>query len=226
MGVLGTGLHHVKTAVTEATSEFDRDGLLTHETGVTALEAITIGARLDLVHHRSTLTQKRYWRVRQAFRFGLRCRRLPGHVWEVLVGHATYCGLAERGSLSIFSSIYSFIAKHYYEATPLWDSAAAGIRAFIGIMPLLQSSWRRPWCSVVGATDASLDGYGVCWADLGRDVVAAAGRLTERSRLCEAQVGLLEMPFLRPTDSVATSLACGQPCLVIRILRAVSPGEK
>ncbi len=35
---------------------------------------------------------------------------------------------------------------------------------------------------MVAATDASLAGYGVCWSNWGREAVAAAGRVSERSR--------------------------------------------
>ncbi len=124
MGVLGARRMAVEDSLAETAAAFDDDGLATHEAEVTALDAIAVGVNVNLLKHRVSLSQKRYWRVRQALRFALRCRRLPGHIWEVLIGHATYCGLVERGSLSAFHAIYAFIHKQYYTAASLWLSAA------------------------------------------------------------------------------------------------------
>ena len=127
-------------------------------------------------------TDLRFWRLKRALEYALSVKRLPGRIWEVILGHCTSLGLQERGCLSTFFTIYSFIRKCYYTSEPLWDSARKELVCFFGLMCFLQSSWRLPWSPIVTASDASPSGYAVCVGKWPQQTVAQHGRVLERSR--------------------------------------------
>ena len=162
LGILGAFEDEVAGDLGDVCAVLDNAGLTTHERAVTSEPALTLGAVVDGGRLRSHASLARLWKVRRAFTWALRCRRLPGRVWEALLGHATFLGLADRGSLAAFSSIYGFIHAHYWDPCPLWRSARTEVRHFLALLPLLVSDWTLQWCSNVVASDASLSGFGVC----------------------------------------------------------------
>ena len=60
----------------------------------------------------------------------LRRGRLSGRALEVWLGHATFCAMAERGMLAVFSLSYAFLAAHYWEDAPLWPTVREELEAF------------------------------------------------------------------------------------------------
>ncbi len=182
LGVLGLILEEVTQGLSEAVALFDQAGLETHERQIVEGGGKALGTLLDGVNLRTRLTPQRFWRVFQGLGYALQCKRLPGRVWEILLGHATFCALVRRELLSCFNCIYAFIRKKYYESQPLWSSAREEIVAFRGGMFMLFADWTLPWSSCVGASDASLDGMGVCSGQWPLDQVARHGRVMERSR--------------------------------------------
>ena len=137
---------------------------------------------MDGTHLRTRPDPKRLWTVRRAIEWGLGCRRLAGWVWEVVLGHATFLGLVDRNSLSACCSIYRWIRANYHTPAPLWKTAAAELRAYANILPVLTAEWTAQWSPTVFATDASEEGCGVCSSRWDRGTVARVGRLKERSR--------------------------------------------
>eukprot|EP00972_Heterocapsa_arctica_P018924 2795584-Heterocapsa_arctica.AAC.1 len=61
---------------------------------------------LDGTQHSATDTAKRFWRVRAGLLHAVRRGRLSGRALEVLIGHATFCGLSNRPVLSVFHTVY------------------------------------------------------------------------------------------------------------------------
>ena len=112
---------------------------------------------------RSHLSLKRLWKVRRAVEGLLKRGKCSGRALEVVVGHLTFCGLMARPSLSILHSVYS-IQKHKDFVGVLWPSVISELKAFKGILFLLVQDWWRPWNRLVGSSDASLSGVGVCQA--------------------------------------------------------------
>ena len=182
MGILGTCRASVAAALGEAVCIFQEVGLLTHEEELFSGEGKVLGSTLDGEKLQTCLTRKRFWRVYQAVHFALNCKKLPGRIWEVLVGHLTFCGLMRRELLCCLTTIYAWMAKHYYEAAPMWPSAREEITAFVNGLFLAQSDWTMPWSSHVGASDASLNGVGVCTSVWTEKAVRDAGRIQERGR--------------------------------------------
>ena len=186
LGVFGLIAGEVKQSIDGISGSLDAKGLLTHEHSITDEATRTLGVCVDGSRLQTRPDSKRMWTLRRALTWALGCRQLAGWVWEVLIGHATFLGLVDRNSLSAFCSIYRFIRAHYNSPAPLWDTAAAEIRAYAQILPLLCSEWAAQWSPEVFASDASEEGYGVCHATWNRDLVAAVGRVKERSRFRRA----------------------------------------
>ena len=82
------------------------------------------------------------------------------------------------------------------ERAPLWDSCKRELRAFCGLLPLLQTSWSTPWSPACYCFDSSLYGLGVCrgWRDPGQ--LRGLGRIRERDRFRkESSTGAREHAF-------------------------------
>ena len=201
LGVLGFEPPAVEQSLAAATDRFDKVGLLTHETAIQVDRGETLGCRLDGVALSTRLTEKRYWRLRQGLSWALSCRALPGWVWEVIIGHCTYCAMCNRDLLPAFSAIYKFIAANYGVAAPLWDSARRELVAFRGLMPLIRGDWALPWSSRVCLSDASEHGYAVCASVFEEGSVKEIGRVQERSRFRRLGGHSARAHFSPPTTS-------------------------
>ena len=182
LGIISTSSHRVATALSQTTNLFDEAGLLTHEHSVTSEKSEALGVCLDGRRLETRVSTKRYWKVRRALDFALSLRRLPGHVWRIILGHLTFVGLVCRDSLSCFSAIYGFIERHDTDTVPLWPTARQELERFRGLMPLLASEWSAEWSPLVMSTDASEEACGVTGSFWPPAVVAYHGRLSERRR--------------------------------------------
>ena len=92
-----------------------------------------LGNQLDCSEHRSSPTDVRFRRLKRALEHAWSLRRLPGRIWEVILGHRTFLGLQERGRLSTFFTIYPCIRKNFYTSVPLWNSAREELVCFFGL---------------------------------------------------------------------------------------------
>ena len=118
LGVLGLVLAEVTQGLSEAVALFDQAGLETHEFQVLEGAGKALGTILDGEALETRLAPQRFWRVYQGLGYALQCRRLPGRVWEILLGHATFCALVRRELLSCFNCIYAFIRKNTTSPNP------------------------------------------------------------------------------------------------------------
>ena len=157
-------------------------GLIVHETEVSSGKIQTLGIELDCEELVTRVTRARRSRLRSAIRGLLRRRTASGEMIQIIVGHATFCGLVRRPSLSIFSAVYCFIAKYGKERAVLWETCKAELRAFAGLIPLLESSWRAPWSDTVYAFDSSLHGWGVVKSVRSRREIMGVCRVREKDR--------------------------------------------
>ena len=166
----------------ELAKKFDSVGLLTH--GEEVLEGVgdVLGNSVNCSLLQSGVQASWGNRIIQAVVSLLRRKWVAGWVIEVVVGQCTFAGLANRGALSCFHSVYRFSHKHYDKQAILWDSVCAELRAFIGLAPLLRSYWWWQWNPMVYSTDASENGYGVTRAFFDRSCVAEMGRVRVISR--------------------------------------------
>ena len=182
LGVMSLSEEKVAAGLDQLTKVFNDKGLLLHGGEVGQESVRALGVELNGASLTTTLTPERFHRVRAGLRALLRRGRCSGRALERVVGHCTYCGLLNRGTLSVFHAVYKFIQKHYEQSAALWPSVKVEIRVFAGLMSFLVCDWTRPWSEVVYASDASEEGFGVCSARWNALEAKNAGDVKERSR--------------------------------------------
>ena len=99
-----------------------------------------------------------------------------------MVGHLTFCGLANRPLFSVLHTVYAFIRRHYTEPVVLWAECRAELRTFSALLWLAQADWKIPWNDYVYQSDASEAGWGVKVAQWPLEEVRRCGRVGERQR--------------------------------------------
>ncbi|CAK0894817.1 unnamed protein product, partial [Prorocentrum cordatum] len=187
---LGTCRSTVERLVRQVDEALQSRGLPTHEVATSSLEEEVLGweinGRLGFIRPRP----EREWRIRLALDGLLETQKVSARDIEKVVGHCTFLALLSRTSLSIFRSVYTFIARHRDHGTvPLWESVRWELEAFRNVIPLIRRDFGAPWSSKVMASDASFWGYGVVSRDLPPDIVQQLGRVSERWRFSgKAQV--------------------------------------
>ncbi|CAK0812006.1 unnamed protein product [Prorocentrum cordatum] len=181
-GVIGFDAARVTCALQEAQRDFDGDHLKFHEVEVMPEGGRTLGCYLDGRHRATRPTDERFAMVRKGVRCLLRRRKVAGWQLEMVLGHMTFMALVRREVLSIFHSVYAFVAQSYHAFSELWPTVREELNCYLGIMVMLESSWTRPWMPVVYPSDASLHGYGVAEACSGTETVAEIGRVSELAR--------------------------------------------
>ena len=182
LGLICLSEEVLKQRLSGVVSHFNSVGLTMHETQAGSASMVTLGCRLDCVSHKTQLTVERRIKLAKALRAVLRRRTVSGIVLEVVLGHATFCCLSNRMTLSVFHTIYKFIRKRYYASKPLWDSVRDELQCCLGLLICMESSWRLPWCERSYASDASESGWGVAIGDWTRAESASVGRQSERRR--------------------------------------------
>jgi len=182
LGIIGQSKEGVTSALSSMEDHFNSKQLLLHPGEVHSDSVKALGIQLNGSSKTTRITPDRLHKVRAGLRGLISRGRCSGKVLEILVGHATFCGLSCRLVLSVFHATYKFIEKNYDKVTPLWGSVRDELRAFAEVMVFFESDWTRGWNSLVTSSDASEKGYGVCTSHWHPSQVAAAGRRPERSR--------------------------------------------
>ena len=109
LGLICLGEEVLKQRLSGVVSHFNSVGLTMHETQAGSASMVRLGCRLDCVGHKTQLTVERRMKLAKALRAVLRRRTVSGIVFEVVLGHATFCCLNNRLTLSVFHTIYKFI---------------------------------------------------------------------------------------------------------------------
>ena len=91
LGVIGVCAASVRDKLSNACESFEKRGLKTHEQEVQSGIVTCLGNH-DCVGHRSSPTDVRFWRLKRALECALSLKRLPGRIWEVILGHCTFLG--------------------------------------------------------------------------------------------------------------------------------------
>lgn len=182
LGIIGQSRELVTEGLNSVENHFNSSQLLLHPGEVHSESVKALGIQLDGSRKTTRISPDRLHKVRSGIRGLISRGRCSGRVLEIVIGHATFCGLACRLVLSVFHSSYKFIEKNYEHVAPLWSSVRDELRAFAGLMVFLESDWTRGWNTLVTASDASEKGFGVCTSHWTSMQVAAAGRVPEKSR--------------------------------------------
>ena len=182
IGIFAVNAARTRQLLDSVMDKFNGVGLNIHEDELVMELGESLGNRLMLQAKESTLTRKRFWRVRRGLEYALSRRALPGSVWMIIIGHITFCALVNRDLMCLLFTCYRFARAHQNECVPLWPTARQELQAFRGLMPLLRSKWWLPWFGRPVATDASEFAYGVCFGSWPEGATATVGRVNERSR--------------------------------------------
>ena len=97
-----------------------------------------------------------------AFRFLATGPRINGKGVEKLIGHAVHFMLIRRELLCCMRSLYDFVQHSYWDRTRLWKSAVSEARVIASLLCICFANLKRPWCSEISCSDASLSGIAVC----------------------------------------------------------------
>ena len=149
-GVLGLWRREVALALEGATEALASVGLATHETSVASGAADLLGVELCCTHGCTRLSEKRYWRLERGLGAAILRTRMSSETLSALVGQCTCAGLVRRESQACFKSVYGFIEKHWERPTAIWPNVLAELRAFKGLLPLLEADWGLAWDPVCG----------------------------------------------------------------------------
>ena len=207
LGILSTDACALNHSLSQVTKVFYDHRLDLHPGEVKHEAVDTLGCRVDGVKHVTTLKPSRAHKVRQALRGLLQRGKCSGRLLENIIGHLTYSFLMARPMLSIFDRVYKFIKRHYDAKAVLWPSVRDELTAALGGIIFCQADWNRGWNKLVSASDASLEGYGVCASKWPINIVQSVGRLQERERFRRtarhsARESALEQARLSPDGSV------------------------
>ncbi|CAK0847447.1 unnamed protein product, partial [Prorocentrum cordatum] len=134
LGVISCDPVSTSSTLSDASDLVEKVGLRTHDHEVTSGKSKALGTHLDLEGFRVSLSPARLWKVRQGVLCALRCRKLPRRVWEVLLGHLTFCAPINRNMMSVLRSIYALINKHYCVPTALWETARQEMAAVASLL--------------------------------------------------------------------------------------------
>ena len=182
LAVFSSDLSAVDASTREMREDFSGSGLKIHESRVMEGGGELLGIVCDGRRLRTTLTEKRLWRLRQALAAVLRRGRASGEMMDVVLGHCTFCSLVVRVSMSVFHAVYAFRNMAMGKHLRLWKAVDLELRAFRALLVVIGSDWTTQWSSLVTATDASLSGFGIATSWWPRSVVTSCGRVSERTR--------------------------------------------
>ncbi|CAK0868853.1 unnamed protein product [Prorocentrum cordatum] len=165
LGILHTRRYEVGEAISSLQRHFAELGLVLHESAATDETCKTLGVELLGRGLRSRVTSDRWWLIRRSIEALLRRPKCSGWALEVVVGHCTFAGLANRGCLSAWHTVHAFMHKYRDGAGHLREECLQELRAFKGLMLFLEESdWARPWNPMAFETDSSVEEMGIAKA--------------------------------------------------------------
>lgn len=138
LGTLACSRREVTETLGEWRDQFNRCRLVLRDDEIHDVAGTALGCAANGLRKRTMLTEARFWKVRQGITGVLKRGRVSGRALEVVIGHATFCGLANRLSSSIFHTVCRFIHAQYYASCPNWGRVAEELYAFVGVVWLLQ----------------------------------------------------------------------------------------
>ena len=169
-----------KRTVSEWVTAFESRELLLHKSEVVCGPVTVLGSKIDGDQLTMAIKDDRLMKVQAAVAGLLARGRTAGWCVEVLLGHLTFCGLANRGILTVPHTLYRLIRRHYTEAAPLWAECRDELAAMSALLFLARADWKVQWNPVVYQSDASGSGWGVKTAVWPLSAVQRCGRLSER----------------------------------------------
>ena len=155
-------------------------GFQLHEEMPADTRVSTLGGEIDGVKGQVRCSSKRMWRLILAFTHITKVK-VSSKTVQKLLGHAMTLCVLHRAGMSVFRYLYDFV-EHAVEPRFLLPHERDECLMFAGIVPLLFSDMRLPWCPIITATDASPTGFGICELLASQEDAAQLGGWNERWR--------------------------------------------
>ena len=111
LGCLCSDEGSANEAVSKWVEAFEAEDLKLHKAEVTRGEVV-LGSTIDGTRLRMEITQERLSRLQAAVRGLLARRRVAGWCVETVLGHLTFCGLANRALLSTLHTPSPLARQH------------------------------------------------------------------------------------------------------------------
>jgi len=105
---------------------------------------------------------------------------VSSHAMGKVVGHWSWHFLLWRPAFAIFREVYDFVLPQSRRASFIPRSAKEEMLLSIIFAPCLWCDLSRDWADIIGATDASEEGFGGVHASVPPSVTREVGRLSER----------------------------------------------
>ena len=111
VGVIDSNTEVVARRMEEINESFERRSLEVHEQELHSRDVLTLDVVLDGQRQYTRISSRRIWKFRGAFLALTRRHCVSGRQGEDVIGHATFCGLIRRETLSVFCASYWFIRQ-------------------------------------------------------------------------------------------------------------------
>eukprot|EP00971_Amphidinium_carterae_P328794 6460860-Amphidinium_carterae.2 len=183
--VLGYNTEQVREVRELALNTLESSGLPCHDELHEVLQANISGVSFDGSSGVVKLSDKRFMRLTVVLEHILRHNPpISSRQLEGLVDHITFACLVKRPCLSVFKSVYEYIAARYEGARPLWPSVMKELAIFSGLLAFLRADTPKHWTPRVIVTDACESGHASVSGELkgGELAVGSIGRWPERWR--------------------------------------------
>ena len=178
IGVLATFSKKASELMGKLTTTFGDAGLFTHVVSICESQGASPGTVLYCERRRSSFAQRRFWRLRQGSDAILSAKTVTGSTLDVVIGHATFCSLLARPSVTFFTRCFSTSNVSGLVVVFFGTRCVTISRLFRDFLILIVAEW----LPMVLASDASEWGYGVTSMEARRSEIAKVGRIPERSR--------------------------------------------
>ena len=127
------------------------------------------------------IIEEKWWLLQEATEHVITLPAISGRALSRIVGMWTWRFTIFRELLSVFSSVYVFIAD-FDDDKPraLWESVRAELTALVALAPLARCDLGIPWSTTVLMTDASMEGFGVVDTTESVELIQHESRFSEK----------------------------------------------
>ena len=178
---LGRSVDHVLAAASGVKDALEAEGLPTHPVEAAA-GGSTLGWTFAADRAAISVSQKTAWRLRIGIQHMISRRKATGREVMSVIGNYSFRALLRRELLSVLSSVYVFIERHFEQRVELWPSVVRELSWCASLLPLAFRDLQAQWSDSVSVFDASSWGCGVMVKAANISDIQEAGRYNERWR--------------------------------------------
>lgn len=129
-------------------------------------KAEVIGLEMDGISHSISLSYPKLFKLIHDTQQIIRIGCITGQQLQHIVGRWTWAALVRRPALSSFNAVYAFGRSNMNRRRYIWPSCIRELNTICGLSPLLYCQLTTRYSPWVIATDASMDGMGITYANV------------------------------------------------------------